>query len=1416
MKSSVKQARPSIFLVLNILNKKIPLRNLKPLSFLLVLLIGNVSGQNPKFHDHFNVYSTKNGLSQNDVKSIFQDSFGFIWIGTHGGLNRFDGYSFKTYKKKVGSDKSIPSNLISAIAEDTYGNLWIGTDDEGIFMMERATGNVVSIKNSGLKPGRLTNNRVLSILIDKNNTTWISTTHGLNKMKYNYQTNVAFIEHLVASGDDPYSISDNYISCIFEDKYDNLWFGTNTGLNRYIKGESNENYRFIHYDSYPTGKVLGITSNDTSLVIACASELLALPFSEINKNDPGFTLVKQSSYNAIIADTRNNLWGGDLQGVHVTHLEGQRLKTYDFTNSWNNPHSLSKNIVSAIMEDNSGIIWIGTNGGGINLYNPNRKTFSHYQKNEAPRSLSYNKIRAIKEDHKQNLWIGTEGGGLNLLPYRNRDDYQNGFLYFDSNRVTGGKNDVYAIEEVNFKNSKKMFIGTGYHSFLEVIDMSDAGTFRQSIYNDLKPNAGVFSLLWDSDSILWVGTYGNGLFRVHFDTFGNYKESAHFVYDKHNETGISSNIIRSILEDRNGDLWFGTDEGINKLARDEKFRKSPVFINYKHDPGDMSSISYDYVLPIFESKKGDIWIGTLGGGLNRVIKGTAPGLDKFEWITTEDGLPDDVIKSIEEDGDGNLWIASNGGLSRYDPITRELTNYGINDGLQDIEFGELASTRRANGEMLFGGVNGFNVFVPSEIKADTIKANIVLTDLQILNRSIERGETVNGRVILKDNINNINTLHLKYNENSFSMEFAVLHYASPRKNKYAYKLEGFDDAWISATAHNRIAKYTNLSPGRYTLNVKASNGDGFWSDTPLTLDIVIAQPIWFTAPAIIFYAILSIIGLWFFRKYTLITNSRKNQLVIEHLEKEKIEELSQLKLKFFTNVSHEFRTPLTLILGLVERLRNPSNFSHDSEKTKYYDKIHRNSQVLLNLVNQLLDFRKIEQGKHVIRVIEGDIRLYIQNLCDNFNELARKKEIEYEFICENEIIAWYDKDIIERIVFNLLSNAFKFTNEEGKVTVVLEKDEDEGLLRLEVSDNGIGMSKEVQEHLFERFSGTYVKREHGSGIGLSYTKGLIELYHGCITFTSKLGKGTTFSLIFPYKKDAFVNDIILEGKDDAPMAVKDVNWILEPVNTKENHVVKETIKNGYFVLLVEDNQDILFFLNEHFKNVYNITTAKEGKEALDICLSSHIDLVISDIMMPGMDGLTFCKKLKSDDRINHIPVILLTAKNSLDNKLIGYEKGADAYIAKPFDMNELETRMKNLIQSKLRFLSKIRKNVDLSPSEVEVTSLDERFLKRVISYIEENIGFSEFTVEMLAKECGMSQFHLNKKLKVLVGKTANVLTRTIRLKRAAQLLAKKRYSVSEVVYEVGFTDAKYFRTCFKKEFGMSPIEYRRKHGNEKT
>lgn len=1387
---------------------------IRVLSFLIANLMihGLLSQPKQKFHDHFDIYSTKNGLSQNDVRCVFQDSYGFIWIGTHGGLNRFDGYTFKVFQKEIGNKYSLSSNLISSLAEDKDGNIWIGTDDAGAMMMDRSTGKITQLHNSNRNPSLLTHNHVVCIQVDASNQIWVGTTDGLNRITKIPDSDQFKIQKIKASTENPLTISHNYITDIFEDRLGNLWFGTVNGLNRYIKTSNDSTYQFIYYDSDSQARIRSISSNDTSLLVATVFDLKALPYAQINRNNPTFHPIRVVTFSEISADRQGNIWGVNLNGAQVVYRNND-IRTKFYTNKVRDEHSLSKDFATTVMCDNNSMIWIGTNGGGLNLYNPFRKNFMHYLKTFQDGSLSYNKIRAILEDDSGNLWIGTEGGGLNFLSTSKKGQFQHGWTYV-SNVQEGGKY-VYCLEQADFGHQKRMFVGVGHNSFINEVTFTESGKPEMHRLEGIDTEGPVFSMYFDNNKVLWLGTYANGLFRVTFDEYGDISDIDHLSHHPTHYIGLSSNVIRSIAEDHDGNLWIGTDNGLNKLSQKEKYKESPVFIRYQYDPDDLSSISYDYIIPIYVAQNGDIWVGTLGGGLNKIIPGTTPNNDRFKRYSTDDGLPDNHVKSIEQDGDGSLWLATNKGLSKFDPDQEQFINFGLSDGLQDLEFSEIASVKLKNGDMLFGGVNGFNYFTPSEIIADTSEVRIVFTEFQLLNKSIQAGEKINGRVLLENDLNELDELKLYHTENSFSVSFAALHYAAPEKNQYSFMLEGFDKHWIRTESNNRIAKYTNLSPGEYLLKVRASNSDGFWNPNPVTLPIHIAPPFWLTNYAIAAYVVVFGLGLWFFRKYTIIASSRKNQLLIEHLEKEKIEELSQLKLRFFTNISHEFRTPLTLIIGLIERLKQSGKDFAQEDLSNYYNKIHRNSQVLLNLINQLLDFRKVEQGMMKVKVAKGNLSEYIGSLCDNFKELARRKEIDFHYESEEDLIGYFDQEILERIMFNLLSNAFKFTTEHGEITVYLSRSENDQYVELSIKDNGIGMSKQVQDHMFERFSDKYVKKEHGSGIGLSYTKGLVELYHGRISFNSEENVGTTFYLELPIDKGAFAHDIISDESPEISEVKKDVNWLIDTGDRvpQNGHHLGNQSRQQDTILLVEDNDDILFYLKEQLKSYHNIITASDGAEALELCLSNHIDLVVSDIMMPVMDGMEFCEKLKADDRINHILVILLTAKSSTESKVTSYEKGADAYITKPFEMRELETRIEALLSTRKRLLKKLRKGVDLSPSAIEVTSLDEKFLKRVLSYIEENIGHTEFTVEMLAHEVGMSQLHLNKKLKVLVGQTANAFIRNIRLKRAAQLLAKNRYSVNEVMYEVGFIDAKYFRTCFKKEFGITPSDYQRQHAD---
>jgi signal transduction histidine kinase/DNA-binding response OmpR family regulator len=738
-------------------------------------------------------------------------------------------------------------------------------------------------------------------------------------------------------------------------------------------------------------------------------------------------------------------------------------------------------------------------------------------------------------------------------------------------------------------------------------------------------------------------------------------------------------------------------------------------------------------------------------------------------------------------------------------------NYDISDGLQDYEFSELACCKLSDGEMLFGGVNGFNAFYPIEIFSDMSIPKIALTDFHILNRSVVAGEKVNGRVVLENVINHTEKIRLKYNENSFAIYFSSLHFSAPAKNEYKYILEGFEKEWIHKDASDRIAKYTNLRPGRYTFKVLASNNDGVWTNDAKILEITITPPRYLSFVAWLVYVLIFIASLWFFQKYSLIRIKQKNELLMEHFEKEKIQELSQMKLRFFTNISHEFRTPLTLIIGPLEKLIRQGSLLSEKRVAASYAIMHRNASILLRLINQLVDFRKFEQGKMKLRASESNLISFLNEVFLSFSELAENKNISYHFLTpRGKIPLWFDADKFERIMYNLLSNAFKFTPEGGKIDLKVEEDDFNIIIR--VADNGIGIPKDMQQHIFERFYQTerIVNRKVGStGIGLSFIKGLVEMHKGEITFESEEDKGTTFILKLKKGNAHLEKEEMIAVTQDVDVSIRNYSF-LEPVKgINENE--EDNKKSKAKILLIEDNFELKQFIKDSLSEKYNVFLAENGKEGLDQVNEINPEVIVSDIMMPVMNGFELCEAVKTNEVISHIPVILLTAKTTAENRIKGYHLGADGYISKPFSIDVLEARIQNLIESRDNLKKLFRTNISVEPSQITTTSMDEKFLQRILKIIEENIPNSEFTVEQLASDYGMSQIVLNKKLKGLTGQTAKAFIRSIRLKRAAQLFATGKYSVSDVTYEVGFSDLKYFRNCFKDEFGMSPSDYTRKH-----
>lgn len=1347
--------------------------------------------------------TSREGLPQNDVNVIFQDSDGFLWIGTNDGLTRYDGYSFKNYHYNTEKPNELTSNLIYEIVEDNRKNLWIGTADKGLIQFNLKTEKFQSFYNSNENPDLLSSNHIESLCVSKSGLVWIGTKSG-------------DINILSVKGDsttiikpDKYRtlhVGNSIITVIKQDNYGRMWVGTRSGL--YLFPDDKGVASDIRVISNRYTKDILITDNE---IIICHNNTIRkykhaaeirYPQTISLKNLYNPNRILMTSNGELLAATNNGLVLFEQDAV----LQNNFTKPVRYVEG-TSTNNLSRNQIRCLTEDSSGIIWIGTNGGGLNKLNLKHKGFKHYNKNESTGSLSNNKIRAIYEDREENLWIGTEGGGINFLPKKNSDNYSTGFTRIAKKQPLG-LNLVYSIIDLNRTGAADIIAGCNYPSLIQRIDRNYNGLDKTQLGLLRGIKEPPFSMINDRNGNTWFGTYGLSGLYVLKETAG--KKVLINIKVKEKQGSISSTNIRSLMEDSYGNIWVGTDNGLNLLLPEEQGKDNPNFIAFRNKAVDKNSLSHNYILPLFQSKNKTIWVGTMGGGLNKIEYNSNPDSIKFKSYTTADGLPNNNIKGILEDNLGFLWISTNRGLSKFNQVDETFTNYDLSDGLQDNEFGELACCLRANGEMVFGGVNGINVFHPNEIITDMTPPKVALTNFQILNEQIAPGEQVDGRIVLKEGINYIEKIKLKYSENSFAISFASLHFSSPENNKFKYMLEGFDNDWIRTDANERFAKYTNLSPGVYTFKVLASNNDGIWTNTPKTIILEIVPPWWRTYLAFAIYGFLFIALIWFFQRYSIIHIRRKNELLMEHFQKEKIEELAQMKLQFFTNISHEFRTPLTLIIGPLDRLIASRAEMTEKQITKNLSVIKGNASVLLKLINQLVDFRKLEQGKMTLNAAHGNIVPFLHNIYSAFKQFADAKSIQYHFSPDNpKIELWFDEYVLERIMYNLLSNAFKFTREGGMIEVKVEENDSYAIIH--VIDNGTGIPQNMQKHIFERFYHTPFNESNiaSTGIGLSFVKGLIELHKGSISVTSDDNTGTTFTTKIP-KGTLHLNNIQISDQPHIA-TIKPIKTTEEYISLKSSssneEIIPETKPGRATVLVIEDNLELSDFIKDSLSGSYNVYTAENGKVGLEKVTELNPDVIITDVMMPEMTGFEVCDKIKNDENICHKIVIMLTAKTAEDSKIEGYSAGADDYISKPFSVSVLLARIENLLHSRALLRNKFKTMLTVEPSEVTTTSMDELFLKRILSIVEENISNPKFTVEQMASDCGFSKFNLNKKLKELTGNTSNTFVREIRLKRAAQLLATGRYSVTDITYEVGFTDLKYFRNCFKDAFGISPSEY---------
>jgi signal transduction histidine kinase/DNA-binding response OmpR family regulator len=870
---------------------------------------------------------------------------------------------------------------------------------------------------------------------------------------------------------------------------------------------------------------------------------------------------------------------------------------------------------------------------------------------------------------------------------------------------------------------------------------------------------------------------------------------SHNQYKEGQPSPLQSNYIAALIEDRSGNLWVGTAIGLTMFEK-----KSTQALQYHHY-NNSNGLSNNNVITLLEDSKGRIWVGTREG-----LNVFDHKKNSFRSFSLKDGLPDNTVLTILEDHKHNLWITTPNGLcnlvlnneAKVEDLSFTVINYDETNNLQDREFNDNAALRTRSGELIFGGPSGFNIIDPARIQRPQGDPKIVFTNLQILNNNIEVGEEVNNRIILNEALPEIEKIKLKHKENIFSIEFAALDFSHSSRSKYAYKLEGFNDEWLYTDGLQRKATYTNLDPGSYVLKVKVLNSNGEWSKEKV-LHIRITPPFWRTPLAYLIYTAFVAGILLLARRITVDRAHMRFEVKQQRKEAERMQALDTMKTKFFTNVSHEFRTPLSLIISPLDKIIKNIN---DPEQKKQLHLVHRNAKRLLNLVNQLLDFRKMEVQEFKLHPVVGDIVKFIKDISFSFSDISEKKNIEYIFESNvSTLEIYFDKDKLEKILFNLLSNAYKYTPDNGKVSVRLEyrpEEEKEGSFAIHVCDTGIGIPKDKQERIFERFFQHDVPESmvnQGSGIGLSITREFVKLHNGTITVNSEPDKGSCFTVVLPARK---ISDAINQSAVSEKIMPSEV---VEETENESGNNKKKTI------LLVEDNEDFRFYLKDNLKTLYNVEEAANGKEGLEKVRKLNPELVVSDIMMPLMNGIELARKIKSDTITAHIPVILLTAVGSEEVQMEGYDIGINDYITKPFTFEILASRIKNLLAQQKLLKKNFQKQLEVNPSEITITPLDELFMKQALAAVEKNIGNPDYSVEDLSRDMHMSRVALYKKILALTGKAPLEFIRTIRLKRGAQLLEKSGMTIAEIAYEVGFNNPKNFSKYFKEEFKVLPSQY---------
>lgn len=1335
----------------------------------------------------FKQLSAPHSLPTNEVQKVYQDRDGFIWFATRNGLCQYNGYETTLYKSNLYSPDLLTTNSITCLVDDNNNNLWIGTS-EGLNVMDKRTGEIKKYKAPSIS-----NNVVSALCVTRDNTLWVGTDNGLCRYVPEKDT-------FVVCGDEFGDGRLRYVTIksLLEDSDGDLWIGTwAQGLFRYspstdkvvVYPKINEQYssHVIYEDS---NKDIWVGSWGYGLFkLRNPKDMENVSYqSFLHENGDDSSLSDNIVYDIAEDINTHTLWVGTRSGLSILRLD----ESSSFINykSGKSDYRIPSDEVNSIMRDSQKNMWIGAIGGGVLMADTRQPAFALHTLNFGDEDIPVTSVRTLFADSDQNLWIGVGTYGLA------RREYVTGELKMYSHipEFSGVKDLPSLFAVVQRKKSGDIWFGM-YNGGIYVYRKGEKVKHLTTKNSAFLTSDCVSALYEDYEGNCWVGTRGGIGVRLsdgtdyRFETMNfNDSLSAGWIY------------VRDIVQDMDNSVWLATSNfGVIHITGDVR---QPSTLKYENYSFHNRKLITNTVLCMHIDRFGRLWAGTEGGELYLYNRSTG----QFEEKTRTYSIPGDVIVSIEEDKSGNLWLGTVSGLVKLyvaavgnDFSTRIYTSA---DGLQDNFIVNSSCSR--DGELFFGGHKGYNSFFPDKMEIPSQETNFLITDIKIFNHSFK-----NLPVELQQKISPVmptytSKIELPYKYNNFSIEFAALTYKNPELNRYAYRLQNFDRDWQYTDADRRFAYYNNLPSGTYTFQLKATNENGEWSGYVREFTVVVLPPFWATWWAYLLYMVLVlVIGVLIYRtikKRILLQNA----LRLREMEKAKAEELNHAKLQFFTNITHELLTPLTIISATVDELKTQAPSHND-----LYTVMNSNIQRLIRLLQQILEFRKAETGNLKLRVSPGDLAAFVRTGTESFKPLVKKRKIHFSLLCDPEsIVGYFDIDKLDKIMYNLLSNAAKYNKEDGFIQVTLSYDEeDREFVLLRVKDNGKGISREKQATLFKRFyEGDYRKfNTIGTGIGLSLTKDLVTLHGGTISVESEVDHGTEFIVRIPIERSYYDEEQI----DDEVISLRQT--AIDYEDTPEDVIaeVQELATKANSILLVEDNEELLNLMTKLLGREYNVFTAENGKEGIIVLENEDVDLIVSDIMMPEMDGIEFCKYVKGHLEISHIPVILLTAKNKEEDRAEAYEIGADAFISKPFNLTVLHARIRNLLKYKARMAHDFKNQIVFEVKDLNYTSLDEDFIQRAINCVNNHLEDPNFDQAQFADEMLTSKSTLYKKLKSLAGLNTSSFIRNVRLKAACRIMEEKGINirVSELAYAVGFNDPKYFSSCFKKEFGMLPSEY---------